>query len=135
MIHPLLPFPPADAADAGAAFLQGIASAPLYDSACGAVVGVISASDFIHTLRRLRNAVSSGSNPLSEAEMDAHTVRGACWHSLHAGGGCVCLFPARVLLLVHGEARMPDCSGMAARQAVTRQSLAAGLLCLLLHNH
>jgi hypothetical protein len=54
--------------------LQGIASAPLYDSQCGAVVGVISASDFIHTLRRLRNAVSSGSNPLSEAEMDAHTV-------------------------------------------------------------
>ncbi|KAF6259745.1 hypothetical protein COO60DRAFT_1511823 [Scenedesmus sp. NREL 46B-D3] len=54
---------------------QGIASAPLFDSQCGAVVGVISASDFIHTLRRLRNAVSSGSNPLSEAEMDAHTIR------------------------------------------------------------
>jgi hypothetical protein len=66
-------------AAAAAAGLQGIASAPLYDSACGAVVGVISASDFIHTLRRLRNAVSSGSNPLSEAEMDAHTVRAHAW--------------------------------------------------------
>jgi hypothetical protein len=63
------------AAAAGCCCVQGIASAPLYDSQCGAVVGVISASDFIHTLRRLRNAVSSGSNPLSEAEMDAHTVR------------------------------------------------------------
>ena len=40
-------------------------------------MGVISASDFIHMLRRLKHAVSSGNNPLSEAEMDAHTVRGA----------------------------------------------------------
>lgn len=54
--------------------LQGIASSPLWDGAAGAVVGVISASDFIHTLRRLRSAVSSGHNPLSEVEMDAHTV-------------------------------------------------------------
>lgn len=67
---------------------QGIASAPLYDSACGAVVGVISASDFIHTLRRLRHAVSSGSNPLSEAEMDAHTVKGG------GTGGIAWLHPA-----------------------------------------
>jgi hypothetical protein len=56
-------------------FLQGIASAPLWDGGLGVVLGVISASDFIHTLRRLRSAVSSGNNPLSEAEMDAHTVR------------------------------------------------------------
>jgi len=42
---------------------------------------VISASDFIHMLRRLKSAVSSGNNPLSEAEMDAHTVRDT------AGGG------------------------------------------------
>eukprot|EP00775_Hariotina_reticulata_P003066 gene3066-3346_t len=55
---------------------QGIASAPLWDGVVGAVLGVISASDFIHTLRRLRSAVSSGNNPLSEAEMDAHTIRG-----------------------------------------------------------
>eukprot|EP00877_Chromochloris_zofingiensis_P006377 jgi/Chrzof1/1993/Cz10g29010.t1 len=55
---------------------QGIASAPLWDSAEGTLIGVISASDFIHILRRLRVAVSSGSNPMSEQEMDAHTIRG-----------------------------------------------------------
>lgn len=47
-------------------------------------MGVISASDFIHMLRRLKSAVSSGNNPLSEAEMDAHTVRGG---EGHWGGG------------------------------------------------
>jgi hypothetical protein len=45
---------------------------------------VISASDFIHMLRRLKHAVRAGSNPLSEAEMDAHTVRRA------PGAVCVC---------------------------------------------
>ena len=55
---------------------QGTASAPLWDGREGGLVGVISASDFIHTLRRLRSAISSGHNPMSEAEMDAHTVRG-----------------------------------------------------------
>jgi hypothetical protein len=53
---------------------QGTASAPIWDSQEGTITGVLSASDFIHVLRRLRNAVSSGSNPLSEQEMDAHTV-------------------------------------------------------------
>jgi hypothetical protein len=53
-------------------------------------VGVISASDFIHMLRRLKHAVSSGNNPLSEAEMDAHTVRGGSMgggESVGGGGG------------------------------------------------
>ncbi len=53
---------------------QGIASAPVWDATEGAITGVLSASDFIHILRRLRSAVSSGSNPMSEQEMDAHTV-------------------------------------------------------------
>jgi hypothetical protein len=65
---------------------QGIASAPLYDSQCGGVVGVISASDFIHMLRRLKHAVSSGNNPLSEAEMDAHTVSDRARRGVQAGG-------------------------------------------------
>lgn len=64
--------------------LQGCASAPIWDGLEGTVVGVVSASDFIHTLQRLRCAVSrSGNNPLSEAEMDAHTVRG--WACCKAG--------------------------------------------------
>lgn len=88
---------------------QGIASAPLYDSACGGVVGVISASDFIHMLRRLKHAVSSGSNPLSEAEMDAHTVRqfgGVAagththCHSLLLHGVCVCVLGGAVKVWV-----------------------------------
>lgn len=55
---------------------QGIASSPLYDSATGFICGIASASDFIATLQRLRNIVSSSSNPMSEAEMDQHTIRG-----------------------------------------------------------
>ena len=54
---------------------QGIASAPLWDGTCNDFIGVISASDFISVLTRLRNSVSSGANPMSEAEMDAHTIR------------------------------------------------------------
>lgn len=45
-------------------FPQGIVSAPLYDSQCGGVVGVIGVGDFIHMLRRLKHAVSS-TPPLS----------------------------------------------------------------------
>jgi hypothetical protein len=68
---------------------QGTASAPLWDGSEGSVVGVISASDFIHTLRRLRSAISSGHNPMSEAEMDAHTVRsGVGEHTRRQGVGC-----------------------------------------------
>mmetsp|Transcript_4741 Transcript_4741/g.11529 ORF Transcript_4741/g.11529 Transcript_4741/m.11529 type:complete len:537 (+) Transcript_4741:405-2015(+) len=54
---------------------QGIASAPLWDADSSTIVGMISASDFIHILRHLRNSVSSGGNPLSEDEMDAHTIK------------------------------------------------------------
>lgn len=53
-----------------------IASAPLSDNRTGAICGIISASDFIATLQRLRNLVSTSSNPMSEAEMDQHTIRG-----------------------------------------------------------
>lgn len=35
--------------------LQGVASAPLWDEESGAIIGMISASDFIHILRRLRS--------------------------------------------------------------------------------
>ena len=69
--------------------MQGTASAPLWDSTSGAIQGVISASDFINILRRLRVSVSSGANPMSEAEMDAHTIRGLREQvgGMHAGGG------------------------------------------------
>jgi len=55
---------------------QGMASAPLFDSETATVCGIVSASDFITTLQRLRSMVSSSSNPMSEAEMDQHTIRG-----------------------------------------------------------
>ena len=59
----------------GANVVQGIASAPIWDSSDSSVIGVLSASDFITILRRLRSSVSSGANPMSEIEMDAHTIR------------------------------------------------------------
>ena len=37
------------------AHVQGVASAPLWDEETGSIIGMISASDFIHILRRLRN--------------------------------------------------------------------------------
>lgn len=55
---------------------QGIASAPLWDSEGCTITGVISASDFINILKRLRHSVTASGNPMSEAEMDAHTIRG-----------------------------------------------------------
>ena len=55
---------------------QGLASAPLYCSESGTIAGIISASDFIATLQRLRSMVSTSSNPMSEVEMDQHTIRG-----------------------------------------------------------
>jgi hypothetical protein len=45
---------------------QGAASAPLWDSQEGTIIGIISASDFIHILTRLTHNISSGANPLSE---------------------------------------------------------------------
>eukprot|EP00192_Tetraselmis_astigmatica_P003438 CAMPEP_0117653972 /NCGR_PEP_ID=MMETSP0804-20121206/3489_1 /TAXON_ID=1074897 /ORGANISM="Tetraselmis astigmatica, Strain CCMP880" /LENGTH=551 /DNA_ID=CAMNT_0005460209 /DNA_START=679 /DNA_END=2334 /DNA_ORIENTATION=+ len=58
-----------------ALYEQGIASAPLWDTESASIVGMISASDFIQILRHLRNSVSSGGNPLSEQEMDEHTIK------------------------------------------------------------
>eukprot|EP00798_Chlamydomonas_sp_ICE-L_P030576 gene30576-35594_t len=54
----------------------GVGSAPLWDSLESTFIGVISASDFISILKRLRNSVSSGANAMSEMEMDLHTIRG-----------------------------------------------------------
>lgn len=55
---------------------EAIASAPLWDGERHALVGVISASDFIATLQRLRAAAAApGGYALSEAEMDRHTIR------------------------------------------------------------
>lgn len=62
-----------------------IASAPLSDSRTGSICGIISASDFIATLQRLRNLVSTSSNPMSEAEMDQHTIRGLREELNHEG--------------------------------------------------
>eukprot|EP00889_Picochlorum_renovo_P005327 jgi/Picre1/32357/NNA_007703.t1 len=55
---------------------QGTASAPLFDTRKGSICGIISATDFITTLQQMRNLVSTSSNPMSEAEMDQHTIRG-----------------------------------------------------------
>jgi len=55
--------------------VQGIASAPVWDTYASSITGVISASDFINILTRLRHSVTAGANPMSEAEMDAHTIR------------------------------------------------------------
>eukprot|EP00887_Chlorella_sp_A99_P006896 scaffold2.g6896.t1 len=53
---------------------EGIASAPLWDGATARVCGMLSASDFIQTLQRLRSVVA-GAAPMSEGEMDRHTIR------------------------------------------------------------
>lgn len=71
---------------------QGTASAPLWDPEERSISGVISASDFINILRRLRHSVSSGANPMSEVEMDAHTIR------------CVTARPAKRVKRGSGEA-------------------------------
>ena len=39
--------------------MQAVASAPLWDEDQGMVIGMISASDFIHVLRRLRHRYHS----------------------------------------------------------------------------
>ncbi|PSC74424.1 sucrose nonfermenting 4 [Micractinium conductrix] len=75
---------------------QGIASAPLWDGEQGRVMGMLSASDFIHMLQRLRSVVSSGVNPMSEAEMDQHTIR-SLREELEAEG----VQPPRPLVAVH----------------------------------
>lgn len=49
---------------------QATVFAPLFDSTDGCVRGVICASDFIATLEQLSSRV-----PMSEAEMDQHTIR------------------------------------------------------------
>lgn len=55
---------------------QGVAAASLWDAQAAQVAGIISASDFIHILRRLRSSVNSGAHPRTEEEMDQHTIRG-----------------------------------------------------------
>ncbi|KAL4424148.1 hypothetical protein ABPG75_001449 [Micractinium tetrahymenae] len=75
---------------------QGIASAPLWDGEQGRVIGMLSASDFIHMLQRLRSVVSSGVNPMSEQEMDLHTIR-SLREELDAEG----VQPPRPLVAVH----------------------------------
>jgi hypothetical protein len=59
---------------------QSAASAPLWDSAEGTITGIISASDFIHILTRLKHDITSGANPLSEVRCAALPAGGAaCW--------------------------------------------------------
>eukprot|EP01024_Parvocaulis_polyphysoides_P006961 TRINITY_DN12068_c0_g1_i1.p1 TRINITY_DN12068_c0_g1~~TRINITY_DN12068_c0_g1_i1.p1 ORF type:complete len:580 (+),score=58.64 TRINITY_DN12068_c0_g1_i1:205-1944(+) len=52
---------------------QGVASVPLWDGRKGRIAGMISPSDFINALMRLRTTMTQ--SPLSEAEMDSHTIR------------------------------------------------------------
>ena len=48
---------------ASALLAQGVASAPLWDEEQGAIIGMISASDFIHILRRLRSRCPANWRP------------------------------------------------------------------------
>ena len=48
--------------------MQAVASAPLWDEDQGMVIGMISASDFIHVLRRLRHRCSLLSPALPRSE-------------------------------------------------------------------
>lgn len=73
---------------------QGIASAPLWDRAAQDVVGMISASDFIETLKQLRDTASSG-GALTDSEMDAHTIRATRLLAAAAGA------PSRPLVACH----------------------------------
>jgi len=57
-----------------ALYEQGIMAAPLWDEAAQAFVGMMAAGDFIHILRRFSSAASL---PISEAELDKHTI--AVW--------------------------------------------------------
>ncbi len=52
------------------------------------MAGVISASDFIHVLRRLRSSVTASGNPMSEQEMDAHTIRWVVCAGVGVAGLC-----------------------------------------------
>jgi hypothetical protein len=54
---------------------QGIASAPLWDRSTQTVAGMISASDFIETLKQLREASVGQGGALSDIEIDAHSIR------------------------------------------------------------
>lgn len=73
---------------------QGIASAPLWDRSAQDVVGMISASDFIETLKQLRDTASSG-GALTDSEMDAHTIRATRLAAAAAGA------PVRPLVACH----------------------------------
>lgn len=53
-----------------ALYEQGIASAPLWDSEEKSIVGVISASDFIHALKRLRDSVTTGIGAVTTVNED-----------------------------------------------------------------
>lgn len=48
---------------------QGIPSAALWDSMKGSITGVISASDFIHALKQLRDSISSGASALTAVSL------------------------------------------------------------------
>jgi CBS domain-containing protein len=54
---------------------HGVATAPVWCPRSRELVGMLSASDLIHALRDLRDAARAGGSPLSEAQMDAHTIR------------------------------------------------------------
>ncbi|EFJ45435.1 hypothetical protein VOLCADRAFT_63727 [Volvox carteri f. nagariensis] len=94
---------------------QGTASAPLWDAVDRCIPGVISASDFISILRRLRHSVSSGANPMSEAEMDAHTIRGLREEAAAEGRE-----PKRLVYVLPDE----DLAKVVARLAANKCSMA-----------
>ncbi|KAK9839636.1 hypothetical protein WJX81_002159 [Elliptochloris bilobata] len=110
---------------------QGVASAPLWDADTVSVVGMISASDFIFILRRLRSSVTSGGNPMSEAEMDNYTIRGLREEATAAGRPpkpLVSLRPQDSLHAVIGKLFRSRCS-----MAPVLSSSEGGEACTLLH--
>ena len=54
---------------------QGVASAPLWDEEQGVVIGMISASDFIHVLRRLRSRSGLSSMPCIGSRVTVSPLR------------------------------------------------------------
>ena len=50
------------------------ATAPVWCARSRVLIGTLSASDFVHALVALRSSVTAGASPMSESEMDVHTI-------------------------------------------------------------
>jgi len=66
---------------------ERVATAPVWCPKARAVVGMLSPSDFVAALVALRSSVTAGASPMSESEMDAHTVGALRAGGVSGGGG------------------------------------------------